>query len=426
MTIHIQFRCMHVAAVVFILVSACQFADPEASEESIQENGLTDPLTDGAEQPHPVVSQRQGERLAKERAEWSQKALKAQAAISKVLAIKNATCARKGETQIKCWGYNTNGSIGSNPLTIKTTFQPTPVQSLTEPLRSFSAGSTHVCAVTQMGAMKCFGDNSSAQLGINSTANSYTAVSPARLADGVLWSAAGFISSCAIMKDNSLKCWGQSTTTPQTVLGAERGVYQVTLGGNHKCLLNENFGVQCWGANDSGQLGTKLATDLADMPLNVEGLHSGVVQVVAGHSHTCALKNTGAVFCWGRNDHGQLGDGTTEQRQVPVEITALGFDVLALSLATDYSCALKVGGAVWCWGNNSKGQLGDGTLVSRSTPSEVLLLQPENTALSAGSGHACAMNAQERIQCWGEDRFGQLGAAATYGNNVAPVAVVDF
>ena len=422
----IQRSGTHAALLFCILLGACQFADPATSGEPVQETDLTDPLSDGVEHPHPVVSQRQGERLAKDRAQWSQKALLAQSAISKVLAIKSATCARKGESQIKCWGLNINWSLGANPITLSTTHLPTPVQSLTEPLRSFSAGATHVCAVTQLGAMKCFGDNSSAQLGINSSANSFAAVSPARLADGVLWSASGFEASCAIVRDNRLKCWGENIGTPQDVPGAERGVFQVTVGYRHKCLLNENFGVQCWGANESGQLGTKLSVASVDMPLSVEGLDTGVVQVAAGHSHSCALNGSGSVFCWGKNDHGQLGDGSTAQRTEPVEITSLGSDVLALSLATDYSCALKAGGAVWCWGNNSKGQLGDGTLSSRSVPSEVLSLQPENIALSAGSGHACAMDSMERIQCWGEERFGQLGAAATYGNNVAPVSVVDF
>jgi alpha-tubulin suppressor-like RCC1 family protein len=274
--------------------------------------------------------------------------------------------------------------------------------------------------------MKCFGDNTAAQLGINSTGSSFSALSPARLAHGVFWSAAGFDSSCAIVEGNGLKCWGQNIGTPQDVPGAGEAVYQVTVGNRHKCLLNENFGVQCWGANESGQLGTTLSVASADLPLNVESLSSGVVQVVAGYSHSCALKGSGAVYCWGRNSYGQLGDGSTEQRNVPVEITMLGTDVLALSLATDYSCALKAGGYVWCWGNNDKGQLGDGTLTSRANPSEVLLLQSGNIALTTGSGHACAMDSQERIQCWGEDRFGQLGAAATYGNNVAPVSIVDF
>lgn len=414
--------------IICVCTTACNFyvRDNDSSGEKNAESELVDPLTTGVQHPHPVVSQRQGERIASARADWSQRALRAQTAVSRVHAMQRATCARKGETEVKCWGLNSDSQLGVSRVSTAVTAQPTQVQSLREPLRSFSAGLLHVCAVTRLGAVKCFGDNASGQLGVNSSSDSHTAISPAGLSEGVLWVASGETKSCAVLTNNSVRCWGAGKGLPEDVPGADTDVFLVAVGANHQCLLNADFGVQCWGSNDAGQLGTSLSVESVTMPLSVNGLSSGVVQVAAGHSHSCALLATGSVWCWGKNDDGQLGDGGTENRSLPVEITALGTDVTALSLAGGHSCALKQSGGVWCWGNNDKGQLGDGTLASRTLPAEVLQLQPDNIALSAGNAHVCALDGKDRIQCWGEDRFGELGAAATDGNNIAPVSIVDF
>ena len=100
----------------------------------------------------------------------------------------------------------------------------------------------------------------------------------------------------------------------------------------------------------------------------VTGLGSGVAAVNIGSYHTCALTQAGAVLCWGFNSNGQLGDGTTTRRNVPVAVSGLGSGAIAIGAGSNFSCAMTEDGGAWCWGFNAQGRLGDGTTTDRSTP----------------------------------------------------------
>src|SRR5205085_2881853 len=128
--------------------------------------------------------------------------------------------------------------------------------------------------------------------------------------------------------------------------------------------------VQCWGDNGSGQLGDGTTTQRVTA-VDVSGLTSGVAAIAAGSSHTCALTTGGGVRCWGGNDNGQLGDGTTTQRLTAVDVSGLTSGVAAIAAGASHTCALTTAGGVKCWGRNVQGALGDGTVTQRTTPVDV-------------------------------------------------------
>ena len=140
----------------------------------------------------------------------------------------------------------------------------------------------------------------------------------------------------------------------------------------------------------------------------------GYVAVSAGDNHTCGLTSAGGVRCWGNNQYGQLGDGTSGaydyNRPVPEDVIALTSGVTAMSAGFNFNCALMESGGVKCWGQNSIGELGDGTFVDRSTPVDVVGLAGNATAISAGAGaFACALLEDTTMQCWGNNYLAQLG-----------------
>ncbi|MEK7286081.1 MAG: OmpA family protein [Nitrospirota bacterium] len=195
----------------------------------------------------------------------------------------------------------------------------------------------------------------------------------------------------------------------------------ISAGGEHTCAVTE-AGVQCWGGNRFGQLGDGTTTNRL-MPVSVLGLANDMVAVAAGYSHTCALTTSGGVKCWGRNADGQLGNESTTDSVVPVLVSGLATGVSAISAGFYHTCALKTSGQVSCWGYNASGQLGNGTLKSSAVPVDV---SESSTimAVSVGYDHSCVLTDRGSVKCWGSNRFGQLGKGI--GTNPVSVAVSGF
>jgi alpha-tubulin suppressor-like RCC1 family protein len=224
--------------------------------------------------------------------------------------------------------------------------------------------------------------------------------------------------------DGNLKCWGSSyANKPISVFGETDKFISVAVGSGHSCLLDKNFGVKCWGNNSSGQLGVADLTGITkSAPVNVDGLSSGVIQVAVGGSHSCALLATGGVKCWGQNGKGQVGNGTVDDQSSPVDVTGLQSGVRAISLGAEFSCALLESGAVKCWGLNSAGQLGDGTNENRQAPVVVSSFSLPINSISTGKNYACALDQESVAWCWGDNVWGQLGDRDDLARN-SPVKV---
>lgn len=194
-------------------------------------------------------------------------------------------------------------------------------------------------------------------------------------------------------------------------------VSEVSAGMSHTCARLADGTVDCWGDNEWGQLGDGTTAD-SPVPRSVFGL-AGVKQVSAGGDHTCALLAAGTVECWGKNGSGQLGDGTTTSISTPVAVSGLN-DVTQVGAGLEHTCALLASGTVECWGAGGSGQLGDGGTESHPTPVPVSGLAGVAT-IAAGWNYTCASHSGSgEVECWGADNGGQLGDG---GNTASPVPV---
>ena len=303
-----------------------------------------------------------------------------------------------------------------------------------------AAGPFHTCALAANGSVQCWGDNSNGELGVGSASARAAPVQVAGLGTGMQAVAAKGDFSCALTAAGAVRCWGNNnhgqlgdgTTlrrfSPITVTGLGSGVKAIAPGDSHTCALTTAGAVRCWGNNSYGQLGDGTTTQRLT-PVAVAGLGSGVRAIASGGNHTCAVTTAGAVFCWGENIAGQLGDGTMLHRDAPVLVTGLDSGVQAISLGYYHSCALSTAGAVSCWGYAAVGSVGDGTTGDanhdRLTPVAVVGLASGVSAIAAGYEHTCALTTAGAVQCWGWNLGGQLGDG-TKVQRLGPVPVAGL
>ena len=329
-------------------------------------------------------------------------------------------------------------------------------------------GNSHMCAVANDGAVKCWGLNAYGNLGLGDTdrrgdqPNEMGADLPeVDLGTGrtTVTLAAGGEHNCALLDNNTVKCWGYNSAgqlglgftasrgngpgqmgddLPAVELGTGRTAIQLEGGAEHTCAVLDNGALKCWGGSDNGQLGLGSTSNRGDgagemgdnLPAVSLGTGRTAVQVAAGGGHTCALLDNNTVKCWGRNDRGQLGVGDTANRgdapgemgdNLPAVSLGTGLTVDSLVMGELHSCALFTNGTVKCWGFGSFGALGIGDGGDRGGgPGEMgnslpfVNLGTGRTALGLAAGHhTCALLDNFTVKCWGFGDFGQLGQGNT-------------
>jgi alpha-tubulin suppressor-like RCC1 family protein len=350
----------------------------------------------------------------------------------------NHTCALTISGGVKCWGDNSAGQVGNDSAGA---FVPTPVDvvGLTSDVLVIATGSNHTCALTTSGGVKCWGDNSAGQIGNGVIGNVMTPADVVGLGAGVQTITAGGGHTCALTTSGGVKCWGNNFSgqvgddtvrnnhrTPVDVVGLNADVQAIDAGGFHSCALTTSGGLKCWGGNEAGQVGDGTMGNDRPSPVDVMGLSSGVQAISAGEFHTCAFTTSGTAKCWGHNESGQVGDGTTSGSPTPIDVLGLNSHVQAITAGGSHSCALTTSGGVECWGTTGAGQVGDGSTGdgNRLTPVDVVGLSSGVQLIDAGSNHTCVLTTSGVAKCWGANFVGQIGDGTLGNNRPTPVDVV--
>ena len=341
-------------------------------------------------------------------------------------------CALKANGTVWCWGVNVQGQLGDG--TGRNSPTPVRVARLTNITQIASNGS-HACARETDGTLWCWGAGGC--VGDGTTETRLVPVQVAALgsnAVNVSVSAAG--RSCARKTDGTLWCWGWDVggqgffgdgvpgdkLLPGQITALGNSVAQVSLGRYHICATKTDGTVWCWGRNTSGALGDGTTID-RPLPLQVVAMGTSVASVAAGVDATCAVKTDHTLWCWGA---GVLGDGLFHPAPTgPTQVTALGSSVAEVSAEAPYTCARTLDGSAGCWGNNAYGELGDGTTQNRASPVYVAGLGTTVAQISAGDlgspssrwgfGPTSALKADGTVWAWGNNTGGGVGDGTTAG-----------
>jgi alpha-tubulin suppressor-like RCC1 family protein len=348
-----------------------------------------------------------------------------------------------------CWGGNAIGQLGDGTTTdrLTATRVATNVRFV-----SISSGGNHTCALTSAGVVYCWGANTYGQLGDGTVQNRLmpTAVNTALRFTSItaagtnVYFGAGLGSSepaflagghtCALTATGAAYCWGfnhwgtsgdgtdADHLTP--TLAAPGNTFRtISTWENHTCGITTTGETKCWGLNVHGQLGDGTATTNKLDPVTVAG-GIAFASLTAGWQHTCGVTSTGAGYCWGYNEFGELGDGTQTDRPTPAPVSSAQSWSSIQAGGWINSCGLTTSGDGYCWGGNLDGfTLGTGTSGIQLTPT---LVGPglglKFISLRTGMEHSCAITTSNRGYCWGENYFGALGNGTTVGRGL-PTAV---
>ncbi len=283
-----------------------------------------------------------------------------------------------------------------------------------------SSGDVDGCALTASGAAFCWGLNTLGQLGTGDTLSRAvpTAVVGGITFTSLSGGGNGGTGNCGLTSAGNAYCWGyvlpntisgipDSSRTPLPVPGGLTFT-QLTSGSVHTCGLTPTGVAYCWGGNSGGQFGNGNLTSTGVTPVLAGG---GMVfkKVTAGILFTCGLTPAGAAYCWGNNSIHQLGNGTTTASQVPVAVAGgLTFSDLNAG-GGNAACGVTAAGAAYCWGDNTAGGLGDGTTTSQSVPTAVAGGILFNQVIPSRFWHTCGIGTSGAVYCWGYNAFGQLG-----------------
>ncbi len=310
---------------------------------------------------------------------------------------------------------------------------------------SFAAGGFHTCAQTS-GSDQCWGDDRFGQVGDGAPIDASRPNAAVTNASSVSKIVAGWYQSCAQTNTNAGLCWGSGTfgevgnltntdinVTLQNVEVSGLVLDDITSEFAHACASGTGIEARCWGWNAFGQLGDGTQTSASSGVLVVNNTGANYTAIDAGYEHTCALFDSAQVWCWGRNDHGQLGDGTATDALTMVSAGGFAQD---LSAGQYHTCIINTGSGIGdgdaeCWGRNEWGQVGDASNVSRSTRVIVSSRSRRYTSISTGDFHSCAVQSATAGTdgrpagtgwCWGLNNQGELGNG-TFTDANEPVEV---
>ncbi len=342
------------------------------------------------------------------------------------------TCGVRTDGTLWCWGHNGQGQLGDGTTTNRST--PRRIGNRAD-WSSVAPGLTHTCATRTDGTAWCWGFNSQGELGDGTTTQR---LRPVQVAGASGWTAvsAGSTHTCGLRGDGVAWCWGSEgfgklgndkhgrrfSATPVKVHSNAHWV-SLNAGDEHSCAIREDHSAWCWGSNVNGQLGIGSAgrRTSRDIPVRA-GSASDWTVLRAGYEATCGIRSGGTAWCWGDNSSGQVGDGTTTLRRIPTPVGTRS-DWAAVEPGGSHTCGVRTAGTAWCWGSNDHGQIGNGSLSSSATPTRV---GSATTWVSVSAGgniyqnHTCGTRSTGVAWCWGDNVNGQVGDG-TNKDRLAPV-----
>ena len=351
----------------------------------------------------------------------------------RIFAGSEHNCVLRGDGSAACWGFNWAGQLGDGETGVA--FSPVAVDtSVAIGFLELALGTDHSCGLSVSGTVFCWGYNASGQLGLGAGAPETQPMPSATSISGAVSIGAGGSHTCAVASDGQARCWGNNDTgqlgagpagltspVPLAVIGLD-GLVAIDAGVGHTCALSASGEMYCWGANGGGQLGDGTSTPKFQ-PVEVVELagFSYVTQVSRRTTHTCARLSDGTVRCFGANQTGQAGEApsgaTAEMATVATP------PVRSLHAGGGHTCALLSGGGVHCWGDGSQGQLGDGKLWAGSHMPQAATLSTPVRQVALGQAHTCAVATDGTVWCWGDNSRGQLGIGASPAKTGTPTKV---
>jgi alpha-tubulin suppressor-like RCC1 family protein len=344
---------------------------------------------------------------------------------SAVSASGSFVLALKKDGTVVGWGLNIYGVFdGSSTRTV-----PKKILNLSNVVK-ISAGLNHALVLKEDGTVWSIGGNQYGELGTGDTLSSNIPKQVLNLSN-IKDIKTGFYNSFALKEDGTVWSWGRNSNgelgdgsisskyQPSQISGLNN-VLRLSIGYSTAIALNEAGEVWTWGDNAFGQVGNG---NKIDQTTPVKISISGVVEVASGISHSLIMKANGEIWGWGQNNKKQLGDRPEAESLVPVQlfippppVTSPLFDIKQISSFSNFAIAVKNDGTVWTWGNNSDGQLGDGTTVSRNKAKQINLTNVKEVA--AGGGHALAVKNDGTLWVWGLNNYGQLGDGTLISKSV--------
>jgi alpha-tubulin suppressor-like RCC1 family protein len=343
--------------------------------------------------------------------------------VAQIAAGEEHTCARLTDGSVKCWGNNSGGRLGDGSTTDR--LVPTAVTGLTTSALKIAPGTDQTCALLTDNKVYCWGTNGMDVFADGSSGNRLSPTTAIPGLTNVQDIAVGWYSACALLSGSTLSCWGangygQSTAdgtatasqpTVKAITGLT-GVASIGSGFDWRCVrLASDGSVRCWGRNERNQLGTGGSDSRTPVSPGVTGTTKLTPTLFAAVFVQYA---DGTVRAWGNNASGMLGLGTMDPQPTPAIVTSLK-DAVLITTGGEHGCATFAGGAVRCWGANNVGQLGQGS----TDPLGTLTYAPKAVPglsgvveIAAGRFHTC-VRIGGAIRCWGNNSRGQLGDGTT-------------
>jgi len=339
------------------------------------------------------------------------------------------SCGIKADDTLWCWGWNSSGQLGDNSVTQR--IIPTAISGGGS-WKGIDIGSTYSCGTKSDNSAWCWGSNSYGQLGDSTITDRLV---PTAVSGGHTWSqiTSGKYHTCGIKTDGLFLCWGRNRNgehgdnslsnniTVPTRISDSGAWLQVTMDPYASCAIKSDSKLYCWGNNGSGELGSGSQYETFLQPTEVSGGGNWIDVAMGGRYFTCGIKSGGSLWCWGGNGSGQLGDNSTTDRLVPTAING-GGTWKQVTVGDNHSCAIKSDNSLWCWGDNASGQLGDNSTTQRLVPTAI---NGGGTwkSVDAGSSFTCAIKSDNTLWCWGTNSRGKTGLNTSTGTTLVPTQV---